>query len=116
MQEPTAAPQESEDELMPFKIIAAAGKARTLAYEALEAAKAGEFERADELLAAANDASLEAHEAQTGLLVREASGDHMPVNVMLVHAQDHLMTSMLAIEMIGELIGMQKQIHGLQQE
>jgi PTS system cellobiose-specific IIA component len=38
------------------------------------------------------------------MLVQEANGNHIPVNVMLVHAQDHLMTSMLAQELIAEII------------
>lgn len=32
------------------------------------------------------------------------NGEHTEVNVLLVHAQDHLMTSMLALELIKEMI------------
>ena len=45
---------------------------------------------------------------QTKLLSKEAAGEHTPVDVMLVHAQDHLMTAMLAQELIGELVNLYK--------
>ena len=45
---------------------------------------------------------------QAGLLytslAAEASGQKVEMGILLVHAQDHLMTSMLAIELIQELI------------
>ena len=50
------------------------------------------------------EAGLSAHKAQTDLLTQEAQGNHLSVDVLLVHAQDHLMTAMLAQELIGELI------------
>lgn len=98
---------ESEDmslEMVSFGIVAASGQARSLAFEALEAAKKHDFDHADELMEESKKASLEAHHQQTALLSREAEGKHTEVNVLLVHAQDHLMTSMLAQELIRELI------------
>lgn len=97
------------DEMLSFGLIAAAGQARTLAFEALQAAKRHDFEQADELLEQSRQAAIEAHEQQTKLLVREANGDHVKVDVMLVHAQDHLMTSMLAQELIEEIIYLHKE-------
>ena len=48
--------------------------------------------------------SIKAHQAQTDLLVKEANGENVTLNVLLIHAQDHLMTSMLALELIQEMI------------
>lgn len=48
--------------------------------------------------------ALEAHHIQTGLLADEGNGEGPQVTLLLVHAQDHLMTSMLAQELIEELI------------
>ena len=96
------------NEMVSFGIIAAAGQARSLAFEALNRAKAGDFEAADELMEQSRNAALEAHHIQTDLLTKEASGDHTVVDVLLVHAQDHLMTSMLAQELIGEIIALHK--------
>lgn len=100
-----------EQEQGSFEIIASAGEARSLAYEALRAAKGGDFEKADELMQHSKDASLKAHNMQTEMLVQEAQGNHLPVDVLLVHAQDHLMTSMLAQELIAELIEVYKSLN-----
>ena len=100
--------QENGAEMVSFGIIAHAGDARSYAFGALEAAKAGNFEEAEELLKKSNDAAVEAHHMQTELLVNEANGNKTPVDVLLVHAQDHLMTSMLAVELIKELITIYK--------
>lgn len=94
----------SPTEEVSFALIASAGTARSLAFEALRLAKEGDFAQADELMGQSRAASLEAHHAQMDLLTREASGDHLPVDVILVHAQDHLMCAMLAQELIAELI------------
>lgn len=103
--------EEMQDtEMISFGLIAAAGQARSCAFQALEAAKEGDFEKADELMAEAEKGGLDAHEQQTKLLVQEANGNHVPVDVMLVHAQDHLMTSMLARELISEIIELRREV------
>lgn len=93
-------------EMISFGIIASAGQARSLAFEALKAARGGDFETADRLIEESRAAALEAHHQQTKLLSKEAAGEHTPVDVMLVHAQDHLMTAMLAQELISELVNL----------
>ena len=99
---------ENGPEMISFGIIAHAGDARSYAFGALAAAKAGNFEEAEALLKQSNDAAVEAHHMQTELLINEANGNKTPVDVLLVHAQDHLMTSMLAVELIKELIEIYK--------
>lgn len=95
-------------EMVSFEIIANAGDARSFAFGALEAAKAGNFEEAEELLKKSDAAAVLAHHSQTDLLVQQANGTEVPVDVLMVHAQDHLMTSMLAVELIKELITLYK--------
>lgn len=108
----TPAPEEESLELISFSLITKAGEARSKAFGALEAAKKGDFETADALMKESSACALEAHHAQTNLLVKEANGDHTPVNVLLVHAQDHLMTSMLARELIEEIIEVRREAAG----
>lgn len=91
---------------MSFGLIADAGDAKSLAFMALNEAKKGDFKRAEELMAESDQAFLSAHEKQTAFLVREANGDHTEVNVMLVHAQDHLMGACLARELIREIMAL----------
>jgi PTS system cellobiose-specific IIA component len=100
--------EETDNELISFGLIAASGEARSMAFEALKAARSGDFDKADELMKKSQEASLEAHNQQTALLTNEAQGNHINVDVILVHAQDHLMTSMLAQELISELINLYK--------
>lgn len=99
---------ENSSEMVSFGIIANAGDARSYAFGALEAAKAGNFDEAEELLKKSDEAATLAHKAQTELLFKEANGEKTPVDVLLVHAQDHLMTSMLAVELIKEMITLYK--------
>lgn len=99
---------ENSSEMVSFGIIANAGDARSYAFGALEEAKKGNFEEAEELLKKSNEAATLAHKAQTELLFKEVNGEKTPVDVLLVHAQDHLMTSMLAIELIKEMITLYK--------
>ena len=99
---------ENGPEMISFGIIAHAGDARSYAFGALAAAKAGNFEEAEALLKQSDAAAVEAHHMQTDLLFKEANGEKTPVDVLLVHAQDHLMTSMLAVEVIKELIELYK--------
>lgn len=91
-----------------MKLIAHSGDSRTNAFNALKAAKEGDFAKAEELLKLAKEDNVLAHKAQTDLLFAEANDEHVEVNVLLVHAQDHFMTSMLAIELIEEMIRLEK--------
>lgn len=91
-------------ELVSMNIIANSGDARSFAFAALEEAKKGNFEEADELMKKSNESATLAHKAQTELLFAEANGNKTDINVLLIHSQDHLMTSMLAAELIKELI------------
>ena len=96
---------EQSVEMISFGIIANAGDARSFAFQA---AKEGKFDEADELMKKSDEAATLAHKAQTDLLFNEMNGNPTPVNVLLVHSQDHLMTSMLAQELIKEMIIMYK--------
>ena len=93
-------------EAVSINIIANAGDAKGLAFDALNEAKKGNFERARELMKQSEEAGNTAHKAQMQLLSAQANGEVMNVDVLLVHAQDHLMTTLLAQELIKEMIEM----------
>ena len=97
-----------ETEQISMQIIAFSGNARTLAFEALEEYKSKNYEKCDELLKEAVEALNEAHKSQTSLLVAEANGQDPKCNVLLIHAQDHLMTSMLALDLIRQMIDLHR--------
>ena len=87
-----------------MQIIANAGDERSKAFGALEAAKKNDFVKAKELLAEADKAGITAHKVQFELLTRFANGEKIEENVFLAHAQDHVMCSQLAHELINELV------------
>ena len=91
-------------------IIAMSGDARAKAFNALKEAKKNNFKKAKELLEEAQKSSFEAHNYQTNLLFAEAEGEEIPSSILLIHAQDHFMTSLLAIELITEIIELRKEI------
>lgn len=91
-------------ESISMTLIAYSGDARTNFFQALALARKGDLQGSEELLEKAKESSKKAHNAQTQLLIQEAKGIEIEINVLLVHAQDHLMTSMLAGELVEELI------------
>lgn len=93
-------------------IIINAGQSRSLCYEALRCAKQGQFAEADDLLRQATEAANAAHAVQTRLIEADQGEGKIPVTLVLVHAQDHLMTSMLARELINELIDVHEKLLG----
>ena len=91
-------------------IVGNAGEARSLAFEALKEAKEGNYEKAKKYLEQSKERSLAAHEMQTELICNEADGNRIEMNLLMVHAQDHLMTSILARELIEEMITLYKKL------
>ncbi|MGT2716443.1 PTS lactose/cellobiose transporter subunit IIA [Streptococcus respiraculi] len=94
--------------LLGFEIVAFAGDARSKLLEALTAAQKGEFDRAEQLIVAANECIVEAHHTQTALLQKEAAGEDLAFSVTLMHGQDHLMTTLLLKDMMSHMIELYK--------
>ena len=101
-------------ELISFGLISTAGTARSMAMNAMKAAREGDFAEADSQVEQMEAPMLEAHNQQTEILMHEAQGDHLPVDVLLVHAQDHLMTSILAGDIAKEIVALHKKIAELE--
>lgn len=94
---------------MVMTIIANSGEAKSLAFDALRVARdQKDYKKAKELLKKADEFVNDAHKAQTQILVETAQGIEVPIDVLLIHSQDHLMTTMVAIELITEMVEMFK--------
>ena len=78
---------ELEDAVM--EIIVNAGQSRSLCFEALHAA---------------DGYARRAHQMQTQLIGQDAGEARQPMTLIMVHALDHLMNSLLAREFSEELI------------
>jgi PTS system lactose-specific IIA component len=93
-----------ETTMLGFEIVAYSGDARSKLLVALKEAKSGNFDEADRLVAEAQECLNDAHRTQTELLSGEARGESNELGMIMVHAQDHLMTTMLLQDIIGTLI------------
>ena len=93
-----------ELEITMIEIVALSGDARTKMLNAVKAARSGDFAQAQALVADAQGLLNEAHDSQTALLTAEARGELTTPTVLLVHAQDHLMTTMLLRDTIESLL------------
>ncbi len=98
----------SQEELS-FQIILNAGNSRTMSLEALELSRKGNIQKAEQLL---KEASLElnkAHEVQTKMLSEYANGVETVSNILLTHAQDHVVMATLTLDLAKELIILRKE-------
>ena len=100
---------ELEEQVM--GIIINAGQSRSLCYEALQSAKEGNFADADEKMQQAQHFAREAHLVQTQLIEADEGEGKPKMTLVMVHAQDHLMTSILAKELVTELIEIYRTRH-----
>lgn len=97
-----------------FRIIAAAGSARSSAMLAIRESREAHFDEAARLLAEADECLHEAHRAQTGLLVDQARGEGVALDLILVHAQDHLAGAMLVRDLADEFVDLNRRMAALQ--
>lgn len=95
------------DEEVVMQLIVPAGNAKAHAIQAIAAARAGEFERAEELLAAADEAIVEAHEHQSDEIRALLNGaEHESVSLIMVHGQDHIMNAITTIDLAKQIVAL----------
>ena len=88
-----------------IQIIANSGESKMKSFEALKCLKNKDFKKARELLKESRFIDLEAHNAQTKIIAQALDPDAKDaVTLLMVHAQDHYMTSQLARDLIEVLI------------
>ena len=95
-------------ELLCFKIISAVGEAKSDYISALEAAKKGEFEKAEELIKHGEECFVNGHKQHAEMIAKEAGGDKVEVCLLLMHAEDQLMAAETIKLMVMELISLYK--------
>ncbi|WP_091348711.1 PTS lactose/cellobiose transporter subunit IIA [Anaerobranca gottschalkii] len=95
-------------EQVAMEIILHSGNARSEAFNALRLAKEGKLEDSAVAIKKASEEILKAHKVQTNLIQEEAKGNKTEINLLLIHAQDHLMTSILAKDLIEEMLDLYK--------
>ena len=90
--------------MISFEIVSYSGEARSKLLLAVEKAKQQKFDECDKLVEEADQALVEAHNVQMDVMQQEALGNPVEMGFIMVHAQDHLMTTLLFKDIIGTLI------------
>ncbi|MGE7763341.1 PTS lactose/cellobiose transporter subunit IIA [Peribacillus sp. NPDC097895] len=102
--------QNLSTEKVAFQLILHSGNARSLLMEGMRFARDNEFELAETKVSEAKYELNEAHHSQTSLIQNEALGTSVEFSILLVHAQDHLMTTITVKELTEEIIFLHKKI------
>lgn len=84
-----------------LQIISLSGSAKSLAIEAIREYKMKNIDSAEELLKESQKQIKDVHKIQRKVLEEEMNN---PTSLMMVHAQDHLMNTILLLDIIKEIL------------
>ena len=87
-----------------LQIITNTGSAKSSYIEAIQKAKAGDFEGAEEKMNEGDEFYKEAHEIDTSLIQQEAAGEKVEFSLILMHAEDQMAGTEMAKVMAREMI------------
>lgn len=88
-----------------FQIIAEVGTAKSMYMEAIRVAKEEQdFEAARKLIEEGIELATSAHSHHFEIVQKEAQGEALPFSIMLMHAEDQLLTTEVIKTMAEELI------------
>ena len=92
-------------EMLCFQVITFVGTARTHFINAIQSAKAGNFDEAENLIKEGDSAFSQGHNGHADLLTMDANGELSGGMMLLMHAEDQLMSAegfkIIAEEMIA---------------
>jgi PTS system cellobiose-specific IIA component len=89
-----------------MSIIAGAGDSKSYSMEAIYKAREGNYEEAYLSLDKAVEALKDTHSIQTGLISKEIQGEQTEITLLMVHAQDHLMSAVMFKDLATEFVKM----------
>lgn len=93
-----------------FETISYAGQAKSESMEVIRKAKQFDFEGAEIHLKQSKVLLTKAHQIQTDLIFAESRGNSVDVDIILVHAQDHLSMAQTMYDLSEEIIDIYKTI------
>jgi len=97
-------------ELYCLDLITNVGDARSSFIQAIGAAKHGDFAGAESLIAAGNESFLQGHKVHGELLQKAAGGELGQISLILIHAEDQLMSAEGFKILANEFIDVYKKI------
>lgn len=80
-------------ELIAFQVISAVGTARSMYIEAIQEAKLGNFEVAKNMINEGLEVFQQGHHAHAELIQKEANGEIDRIGLLIMHAEDQLMSA-----------------------
>ena len=87
-----------------MELLVNAGSARSSALTALQQARKGDFAAAEQAMADSHEFVKHAHKIQTQLIGLDEGSGKLPVNLITVHSQDHLMNAMVIQDLATDMI------------
>ncbi len=97
-------------ELVAFEIISNVGMAKSLAIEAIREGRSGNYEEAENKIKEAREFLVQGHHAHAGLIQKEAAGEKLQFSLMIMHAEDQLMSAETIKDIAIEMIEMHKDL------
>lgn len=101
-------------ELVSFQIISAVGVAKSSYIEAMKIAEKGDFYLAKAKIKEGDQEFVKGHEAHAGLIQKEANGETVVPNILLMHAEDQLMSAETIKMMALEIIKLNQRLYSLE--
>ncbi|MFM9278139.1 PTS lactose/cellobiose transporter subunit IIA [Paenibacillus jiagnxiensis] len=92
------------EEQISFQLIFHSGSARSKVIQALTEYRNGNVEGADELIKQAKQDLRAAHDIHFQMVKKEAEGTATSLTLLLMHAEDHLMSTVTMKDLVHELL------------
>lgn len=93
-----------------MKLIVPSGNARSEAIRAIELARKGSFDEAEDKIEAAQQSLNEAHECQSEIIRAALNGEgESAVSLVMAHGQDHLMNAITICELAKQMVLMMRE-------
>ncbi|MPN11135.1 Lichenan-specific phosphotransferase enzyme IIA component [bioreactor metagenome] len=98
-----------ENENSVISLILHSGNASSRAMEAIYASRNKNFDEAEVLLADVKNELALAHREHMEILAKEARGEKFEVNILLMHALDHMSQAHIVYELAKEIVLMRQE-------
>lgn len=100
----------NELELVAFEIISNVGMGKSLAIEAIREARKANYEEAYKKIEEATEFLLQGHHAHATLIQKEASGEKLEFSLIIMHAEDQLISAETIKDLAIEIIEVHKDL------
>ncbi|OYD09032.1 PTS lactose/cellobiose transporter subunit IIA [Paludifilum halophilum] len=87
-----------------FQLISHSGNARSKIIQSLREYREGNTAESENLLAKAEEDLQGAHDIHFQMVQKEASGEKTDISLLLMHAEDHLMSTVTMKELVREML------------